>query len=78
MIRKVPEALSQRPSETGLCPSCRYAELKTTTRSVFIFCRRSETDQRWTKYPRLPVVDCLGYERISSPGEAGDGGHRRR
>jgi hypothetical protein len=26
-------------------------------------CERSKTDERYPKYPRLPVVECRGWER---------------
>lgn len=25
-------------------------------------CERSRTDERFAKYPRLPVLQCVGYE----------------
>jgi len=25
-------------------------------------CERSKTDDRFAKYPRLPVLQCVGYE----------------
>lgn len=48
----------------GLCDSCRHQKLIRTTRgSVFSLCERSKTDDRYPKYPRLPVGRCPGYER---------------
>jgi len=35
-----------------------------TRRSAFHLCQRSFTDERFPKYPRLPVVRCIGH----SPG----------
>jgi len=32
-----------------------------TRRSAFHLCQRSFTDERFPKYPRLPVVRCVGY-----------------
>jgi hypothetical protein len=32
--------------------------------SVFYLCELSKTDQRFPKYPRLPVLACVGYERL--------------
>jgi len=32
--------------------------------SVFYFCERSTTDPSYPKYPRLPVLQCAGYERL--------------
>lgn len=26
-------------------------------------CERSKVDERFAKYPRLPVLECVGYER---------------
>ncbi len=31
--------------------------------SRFSMCLRYKTDERFAKYPRLPVVRCPGYER---------------
>jgi hypothetical protein len=30
-------------------------------------CERSKTDERYPKYPRLPVVECAGWERAAGP-----------
>ncbi len=53
----------------GLCGSCSHQQLVHTTRgSVFSLCRRSRTDpERFTRYPRLPVLECEGYEREREP-----------
>ena len=32
--------------------------------SVFLFCLLSQTDTRYPKYPRLPVLRCEGYEPL--------------
>jgi len=35
----------------------------TTTRgSRFSMCTRSKTDPRYPKYPRVPVLECPGFE----------------
>jgi len=34
--------------------------------SIFYFCERSTTDSSYPKYPRLPVLQCAGYEPIQS------------
>jgi hypothetical protein len=31
--------------------------------SVFLACERARTDPQFPKYPRLPVLDCAGYEK---------------
>jgi hypothetical protein len=49
--------------KAGLCDSCRHQKLVRTTRgSTFSMCLRSRTDERFPKYPRLPVERCSGYE----------------
>ncbi len=48
----------------GLCDSCRWQKLIHTTRgSTFSMCLRSKNDERFPKYPRLPVERCPGYEK---------------
>jgi GNAT superfamily N-acetyltransferase len=51
-------------TEAGLCASCRHVQRITSARgSHFYLCERSRTDPSYPRYPRLPVVDCAGYER---------------
>jgi hypothetical protein len=33
---------------------------------VFSLCERSKTDERYPKYPSLPVERCPGYEKRTS------------
>jgi hypothetical protein len=41
--------------------------------SIFVLCERSRTDARYPRYPALPVVRCMGYERVDAPGlDSGD------
>jgi hypothetical protein len=47
----------------GLCATCAHCRVITTRRSTFYMCQRSFTDARFPKYPRLPVLRCVGYER---------------
>jgi 3-isopropylmalate/(R)-2-methylmalate dehydratase large subunit len=48
----------------GLCGSCRHAAVVRSDRgSVFYRCERSRADPRFPRYPRLPVVACIGYDR---------------
>jgi hypothetical protein len=47
----------------GLCASCRHARIVHSSRgSALYLCRLAETDPRFLKYPRLPVLRCAGYE----------------
>ncbi len=47
----------------GLCATCRWQRVVRNTRgSSFSLCERSKVDDRFPKYPRIPVVACPGYE----------------
>jgi len=48
----------------GLCERCRAARLVRTPRSVFWLCERSREDPRFERYPRLPVLECPGFEAL--------------
>lgn len=49
----------------GLCSDCLHARRVTTGKeSVFLLCKRSAIDPIYPKYPRLPVVECGGYEKV--------------
>jgi hypothetical protein len=49
--------------DVGLCASCAHAARIVTDRgSEFYLCERSKTDPRFPRYPRLPVVACIGYD----------------
>jgi len=50
----------------GLCASCMYArEIVSDRGSRFVLCRLSVRDERFSKYPRLPVHTCSGYARAA-------------
>jgi hypothetical protein len=62
------EASAQKPEadRVGLCAHCKHVRRITSDRgSRFYLCRRSATDPSFPKYPRLPVVQCRGYEENS-------------
>jgi hypothetical protein len=47
----------------GLCADCRFARVIRSDRgTVFYQCGKSFEDSRFSKYPRLPVRACPGYE----------------
>ncbi len=51
-------------SNPGLCASCRFMRRMQSDRgSVFLLCERSANDPSYPKYPRLPVLQCLGYAK---------------
>ena len=47
----------------GLCDSCRHQQVVRTKRSTFSLCLRWKDDDRYPRYPRLPVLRCRGHER---------------
>ncbi len=49
-------------ARVGLCATCRHARIVATPRSRFWLCGRAATDPRFVKYPRLPMLQCPGYE----------------
>jgi hypothetical protein len=47
----------------GLCADCRRARALTSSGgNTFYQCLRAETDPRYPKWPKLPVLSCPGYE----------------
>jgi hypothetical protein len=51
----------------GLCATCRLARVIGNRRgSLFYLCQLSESDPRFPKYPRLPVLRCPGYQSAAS------------
>lgn len=47
----------------GLCATCKQmSRVETPRGSVFVMCNLSKTDLSFPKYPRLPVLQCRGYE----------------
>jgi hypothetical protein len=63
----------------GLCDSCRHQRVVKNTRgSVFSLCERSKTDPRYPKYPRVPVLECPGFEARGGEEEEGEGARAAR
>ncbi len=55
----------------GLCATCRHARVVQSSRgSTFYLCQLAETDSRFAKYPRLPVIRCAGYVAVDDPRDA--------
>lgn len=49
--------------DPGLCARCRFAAAQRNRRgSVFWRCRRADSDDRFRRYPPLPVTRCDGFE----------------
>ena len=64
----------------GFCAACRHAEILRSKRSAFLRCARADRDQRYPRYPGLPVLSCEGFEAqvagepaARAPGDWGDG-----
>jgi len=56
-------AWQKLPATAGLCQDCRHAKLNETRRdTVYLRCLRAEWDPTLTRYPRLPVLECSGFD----------------
>jgi len=54
----------------GLCSTCVHVKIIRSDRgSTFFRCGLSDTDPRFPKYPKLPVLQCGGYNRATSHSE---------
>jgi hypothetical protein len=49
-------------ADPGLCASCKHSRTVRGSRTTFWMCERSLTDATFPRYPRLPVLQCRGYE----------------
>jgi hypothetical protein len=57
--------------DAGLCDRCLYSKRVESARgSVFRLCLLHDRDERFAKYPRLPVVRCAGYAQRPTSGPA--------
>jgi hypothetical protein len=49
--------------KVGLCATCRFGRPITSSRGAeFWQCGKALEDPAFPRYPRLPVVQCRGYE----------------
>ena len=72
-----PAAWARLGAEPGLCLTCRHARLNQTRRgTAYLRCGRSAWDERLVRYPRLPVLDCPGFERSTEEEGQVDGAAR--
>ena len=59
------------PVDPGLCRTCLHASVKATNRgTAYLRCTRAAWDDSLVRYPRLPVIGCIGFE----PAEGEDAG----
>lgn len=51
----------------NLCDTCKHCRIIRSDReSIFLLCERSLTNPTFPKYPRLPVLECQGYEETTT------------
>jgi propionyl-CoA synthetase len=67
-------------AEPGLCAACQHAKLNETRRgTAYLRCMRAAWDSRLSRYPRLPVAQCVGFDPLSGSlgaQQRGSGGAR--
>ena len=63
-----PRAAAGSSEGRGLCAGCGHVRVVTSARgSSFVMCGLSWTDERFAKYPPLPVLACAGYQASEPP-----------
>jgi hypothetical protein len=69
MLGRVSDDAVPRPAvEPGLCAACAYVSVNETRRgTVDLRCTRAAWDERLVRYPRLPVLSCVGYASRGGP-----------
>lgn len=66
---RVDDPRGSRNPEIGLCVQCTYMrEIRSDRGSVFYQCQLAATNSAFPKYPRLPVIRCLGYKPNAAEG----------
>jgi hypothetical protein len=66
ILQDVTEAAGTKDEKrhVGLCFDCVNGQrIQSDRGSTFYRCKLSETDPTFPKYPRLPVLQCVGYTR---------------
>jgi hypothetical protein len=63
-VAKAESGARESYPEAGLCDRCLHGEITRSQRSRFLRCRLADTDARFAKYPRLPVLACDGFAAI--------------
>jgi hypothetical protein len=57
----------------GLCAGCRHVNvIKSSKGSAYILCGLAKVDRRLSKYPVLPVIECLGFDKRLNEEESPD------
>jgi len=63
MLPSAVESAKTEQARVGLCLDCRHMRrIESARGSTFYLCGRSASEPDFPKYPRLPVIQCRGYE----------------
>jgi hypothetical protein len=58
--------VSEESAMVGLCATCLHMRRITSDRgAVFYLCELSKVDPSFPKYPRLPVLECSGFQHLA-------------
>jgi hypothetical protein len=64
------DPLAESPFAESLCSACSLArEIVSGKGSQFLLCEKSQSDGRFAKYPRQPVIRCAGFAGKHAQGE---------
>ncbi len=64
--------LSTPTDPIGLCARCAHARQVPSRTTIYWRCTLAESDPRFERYPRLPVLECDGFSETEPPGGAGE------
>ena len=67
--REAPDAMTPERDAVGLCRRCVHARQVPSRTAVYWRCTLAETDPRFERYPRLPILTCAGF--VAAPPAAG-------
>jgi hypothetical protein len=57
--------MEQLLNKLGLCATCRYRHMvKSAKGSFFVMCNLSKADNKFQRYPPLPLLKCDGYRQV--------------
>ena len=67
LIRMTAQTNEKSADGIGLCAQCEFMRrIQSDRGSVFYQCQLSATNPKFPKYPRLPVLQCAGYDPVDS------------
>jgi len=67
--REAPDAMTPEHDAVGLCRRCVHARQVRSRTTLYWRCALAETDPRFERYPRLPVLTCDGF--VAAPPTGG-------